>query len=96
MPRSRQFLLEQIARARRFAAAMNTEADRERFEKMAADYRSELDAVESAEGQSSTAPTPSEDAVQTNEPADVQSGTAISTAVESAATADGDQGPTTD
>jgi hypothetical protein len=39
MPRSKQFLLEQIARAQRFAKAMNTEADRECFEKMAADYQ---------------------------------------------------------
>jgi hypothetical protein len=31
--------LEQIARVRRFAAAMNTAADRARFEKMAADYQ---------------------------------------------------------
>jgi hypothetical protein len=33
MPRSKEFLLEQIARARRFAADMNSEADRERFER---------------------------------------------------------------
>ncbi|MCK1465890.1 hypothetical protein [Bradyrhizobium sp. CW10] len=48
MPRSKEFLLEQIARAERFAQAMNTQADREGFEKMAADYRSELDAAEAA------------------------------------------------
>jgi hypothetical protein len=59
MPRSKEFLLEQIARAKRFARAMNTDADRERFEKMAADYRRELDAAE-AEGQSSASPTASE------------------------------------
>jgi hypothetical protein len=39
MPRGKQFLLEQIARAQRFAKAMNTEADRECFEKMVADYQ---------------------------------------------------------
>jgi hypothetical protein len=50
MPRSKQFLLEQIARLQRFAAAMNIDADRERFEKMAADYRRELDAAEAASG----------------------------------------------
>jgi hypothetical protein len=59
MPRSKQFLLEQIARAQRFAQAMNTEADRERFEKMAADLRTELDAAEAAEGQASVVPTAS-------------------------------------
>lgn len=55
MPRSKEFLLEQIARAHRFAAAMNNDADRKHFEKMAADYRSELDAAEAAENQSSAA-----------------------------------------
>lgn len=53
MARSKQFLLEQIARAQRFAPAMNTDADRERFEKTAAELRRELDAVEAAEGRSS-------------------------------------------
>lgn len=46
MPRNKPFLLEQVARARRFAQAMNTDADRERFEKLAADYERELDAPE--------------------------------------------------
>jgi hypothetical protein len=72
MPRSKQFLLEQIARAKRFAAAMNTVADQERFEKMAADYRSELDAAESVESQLSGAPTPSEDAAPTDDVAAAQ------------------------
>jgi hypothetical protein len=62
MPRSKEFLLEQIARAQRFAQAMNTEADRERFEKMAAELRTELDAAEAAENHSSAAPTASQDA----------------------------------
>jgi hypothetical protein len=66
LPRSKEFLLEQIARAKRFARAMNTDADRERFEKMAADYRRELDAAE-AEGQSSASPTASGDAVPTDD-----------------------------
>ncbi|WP_420967089.1 hypothetical protein [Bradyrhizobium sp. B120] len=68
MPRSKQFLLEQIDRAQRFAKAMNTDADRERFENMASDYRSELDAAEGAEGPSpAAAPTASEDAVPADE-----------------------------
>ena len=66
MPRSKEFLLEQIARAKRFAAAMNTDADRERFERMAADYRRELDAAE-ADGLSSASPTASRDAVPTDD-----------------------------
>jgi hypothetical protein len=57
MPKSRQFLLEQIARARRFATAMNTDADRAGFEKMAADYERELaDATEAPQRQPSAAP----------------------------------------
>jgi hypothetical protein len=55
--------MEQIARAKRFAQSMNTVADRERFEKMAEEYQSELDAPEAAEGQSSAGPTGSRDAV---------------------------------
>jgi len=46
MPRSKEFLLEQIARARRFVAAMNSAADRERFDKMAAGLESELEGAE--------------------------------------------------
>ena len=61
--------MEQIARARRFAAAMNTAADRERFEKMAADYQSELDAAEATQGQSSAPPMAPEDAVPTDDAA---------------------------
>jgi hypothetical protein len=93
MPRSKQFLLEQIARARRFAAAMNTDADRARFEKMAADYRSELDAVEAAQGQSSSAPTASEDAAPTDAAAAEPTGGSVATAPTSGST--DDQEPTT-
>jgi hypothetical protein len=93
MPRNKEFLLEQIARAKRFALAMNTDADRERFEKMAADLQSEL---EGAEGQSSVVPNASQDAVQTNEAAEVQSETANSDDTDPTANAEGDQGPTTD
>src|SRR4051812_39806788 len=56
-PMSKQFLLEQIVRAKRFAAAMNTDGDREKFEKLAACYKSELDAAETTEGQPSVAAT---------------------------------------
>jgi hypothetical protein len=69
MPRSKEFLLEQIARAKRFARAMNTDADRQRFEKMAADYQSA---------------------------AERQSETANSNAADPTASAEGDQGSTTD
>jgi hypothetical protein len=95
MPRSKEFLLEQIARAQRFAAAMNTDADRERFEKMAADYRNELDAAEATENQSSAAPTASEDAAPTDDAtaAQPQTGGSDSTAPTSGST--DDQEPTT-
>jgi hypothetical protein len=97
MPRSKEFLLEQIARAKRFALAMNTGADRERFEKMAADLQNELEGAEGAEGQSSVAPNASEDAVhQTNGAAEVQPETASSDDTDPTVNAEGDQGPTTD
>jgi hypothetical protein len=99
MPRSKQFLLEQIARAQRFARAMNTDADRERFEKTAADLRRELDAVEAAEGRSAVGeanPSSQEQAVQTNSSAQPAPKTADQEAAAPAASAGGDQGPTTD
>lgn len=86
-------LLEQIARAERFAQAMNTQADRDRFDKIAADYRSELDAAEAAAGQASAAePVPSEGATQANEATVAQPDTANSSATEPT---EGEQGPTT-
>jgi hypothetical protein len=100
MPRSKQFLLEQIARAQRFARAMNTDADRERFEKMAADLRREFDAVEAAEGQSSAVvnanPLSQEEAVQTNSSAEAAPETADQEATVPAASSGGDQDPATD
>src|ERR1700754_4011366 len=96
MPRDEEFLLEQIARAKRFALAVNTHADRERFEKMAADLQSELERAEGAESQSSVAPNASEDAVQTNGAAEVQSETANADDTDQTANAEGDQEPTTD
>jgi hypothetical protein len=69
MPRSKEFLLEQIARAQRFAQAMNTAADRERFEKMTADLRAELDAAEAGKAQESAVPTASESAAPTDDAA---------------------------
>lgn len=96
MPRSKQFLLEQIARAQRFAQAMNTDADRERFEKMAADYRSELDAAEAAEGQPSAVPTASEHASPTNDAAEAQPQTGGSGGTAPTSGSTDEQEPTTD
>jgi hypothetical protein len=98
MVRSKEFLLEQIARAKRFAAAMNTVADRDRFEKMAADYRGELDAAEAEEGRSSAAPTASEDVAATDAAAArPQNGSSDATATAPSATSSEDeQKPTTE
>jgi hypothetical protein len=95
MPRSKEFLLEQIARAKRFARAMNTDADRERFEKMAADYRRELDAAE-AEGQSSASPTASETRFRLTMPLRPSRSPAGSDAAAPASGSTDDQEPTTD
>jgi hypothetical protein len=50
MSRTAKYLLEQIERAKRYAAALSDPADRERFEKVAADYQSELDAAAAPSG----------------------------------------------
>jgi hypothetical protein len=44
----KEFLLEQIARAKRFAAGLTSKDDQETFQKIAADYQSQLDATEAA------------------------------------------------
>jgi hypothetical protein len=96
MPRSKQFLLEQIARVQRLAAAMNTDDDRQRFEKMAADYRRELDSAEAGEGQSSATPTASRDAAPTAAAAAAPPQTGGSDATATAPSSTDDQEPTTD
>lgn len=60
---SKEFLLEQIARAKRFATAVTSKADQEKFEKIAADYQSQLDAAES------TASTPATETASSEAPA---------------------------
>jgi hypothetical protein len=69
MARTKQFLLEQIARAKRLAMTMNTQTDRERFAALAADYERELNDAERTNGPSvSPSPTlPASDAVAGNE-----------------------------
>jgi hypothetical protein len=62
---SKEFLLEQIARAKRFATAVTSKADQEKFEKIAADYQSQLDAAES------TASTPATETVSSEAPASI-------------------------
>lgn len=97
MPKSKEFLLEQIARAQRFAQAMNTETDRERFEKMAADLRTELDAAEAAENQAPAAATASEDAdPAAADAAAAQPGSGGSDATAPAPNSTDEQKPTTD
>jgi hypothetical protein len=96
MPRSKEFLLEQIARAQRFAQAMNTEADRERFKKMAADLRAELDAPEAGEGQESAVPTASRGAAPADDAAAAQPDAGGSNAPASVPGSTNEQKPTTD
>jgi hypothetical protein len=94
MPKSRQFLLEQIARARRFANAMNADANRARFEKMAADDEGELaDATEAAQEQPSAALTARKDAAPTDNAAAAQ---LEADSAPPAAASTPDQEPTTD
>jgi hypothetical protein len=95
MPKSKQFLLEQIARTQRFAQAMNTDADRGRFEK-AADYRSELDAAEAAKDQPSAAPTALRDAAPTDDAAKARPPIGGPDATAPAPSSTDEQEPTTD
>jgi hypothetical protein len=71
MARTKQFLLDQIARAKRIAAAMSTRVEQERFEELAAGYQRELDDAEPADYQSSPSSSadgaPASDAVAGNE-----------------------------
>jgi hypothetical protein len=96
MARSKEFLLEQIARAQRFAQAMNTVADRERFEKMAADLRAELEAAEAGQAQESAAPTASEDVDPAADAATAQPEAGGSTAPAAMPGSTDEQKPTTD
>lgn len=99
MAPTKQYLAEQIARAKRFAAAMNTDTDRQRFEELAARYQSELDAAETAEGQSSATPpetAPSEPALSKNEAVAARGETGASAAAPQPQTSSDDQEPTTD
>jgi hypothetical protein len=64
---SKEYLLEQIARAKRFVKGMNSKDDKEKFEKIAADYQSQLDAAETAASTAATETAPSEAAASSNE-----------------------------
>jgi hypothetical protein len=73
MARSTKYLLDQIERAKRLAAALYNPADRERFEKIAADYQKEIDDAGAASGDQqpspateSTSSAPVSDAAQPN------------------------------
>jgi hypothetical protein len=96
MARTKQYLAEQIARAKRVAAAMNTDADRQKFEELAARYQNELDTAET-EGQSSaTSPdtAPSEGSLPTNEAVAASSETGASASAPQTPTSSDDQEPT--
>jgi hypothetical protein len=58
MARTTKFLLEQIERAKRLAAGMSSSAERERFEKIAADYQKEMTTPLPRPAISSLAPQP--------------------------------------
>jgi len=92
----RAYLLEQIARCKRFAAAMNTDADRKKYESLAASYQNELDTLEAAEDQSSIAAetTSAKSEVSTNEAAAVNVTGAVDAAAPQPSSTD-DQEPTT-
>ena len=76
---------------------MNTEADRARFEQMAADYQSELDAAKAAHGEPSGAPTTApEDAAPTDDAAAAQPQSGGSDTTAPAPSSEDEQEPTRD
>jgi hypothetical protein len=89
MARTTKFLLEQIERAKRLAAALTNPADRERLERLADDYQKEVDQVAAASGgqqpSSATETTPAA-TVSEAEPSD-----AVASQSESAPTSIDDQ-----
>jgi hypothetical protein len=94
MARTTKFLLEQIERAKRLAAGMSSSADRERFEKIAADYQKEIDDDAAASGAQQPSP-----ATETTSPAPVSEAApsdAVSSESESAPTSIDDQQETKD
>jgi hypothetical protein len=56
MARTTKYLLDQIERAKRLAAALYNPADRERLEKIAADYQKEIDDIAAASGDRQPSP----------------------------------------
>jgi hypothetical protein len=97
MSRTAKYLLEQIERAKRYAAALSDPADRERFEKIAADYQSELDAAAGTSDQQSPS-TATETASSDTPAAPSEAGTAdaVSSESDSAPTPTDDQPETRD
>jgi len=96
---SKEFLLQQIARAKRFAAAMNSNDDKEKVQKIAADYQGQLDAAETAASTTAATETaPSEAAASPNEAvaAPNETGPSAAVAPQQAAASTDDQEPTTD
>jgi ABC-type Zn uptake system ZnuABC Zn-binding protein ZnuA len=92
MSRTAKYLLEQIERAKRFAAALSDPADRERFEKVAANYQSELDAARASSPKvESTFPPEAALSATIAATSEVGSSDAVSSEPDSAPTSTGDQ-----
>jgi hypothetical protein len=92
MSRTAKYLLEQIGRAKRYAAALSDPADRERFEKVAADYQSELDAAAGTSNQQSpSAPAATASSDATTATSEAGTSDAVSSESDSAPTSTDDQ-----
>jgi hypothetical protein len=88
---------EQIDRAKRYAAALSDPADRERFEKVAADYQSELDATAgTTDQQSPSAHTATALSDATTATSEAGTSDAVSSESDSAPTSTDDQQETED
>jgi hypothetical protein len=92
-PMSRfKFLLEQIERARRFAASMTNAGDRDRLEATADGYQRELDTLSSPDARSADASPPSDAVAEPTTPATAAPSDANAATDDGAPSTSGDTG----
>jgi hypothetical protein len=91
MSRTAKYLLEQIERAKRYAAAMVNLGDREKFEKIAADYQAELDASNAPASAAEPSATPEVASSQTAAPSETGTSDSVSSESDTAPVSAADQ-----
>jgi hypothetical protein len=90
------YLRQQLERAKRFAAAMVNLGDREKFEKIAADYQAELDASNAPASAAEPSATPEVASSQTAAPSETGTSDSVSSESDTAPVSAADQPETKD